>query len=52
MALTGGLAEFYPSLWVRHFLGMGSRTFLVPFIGDIWFLIVGTFALIEGKRKV
>ena len=28
------------------------RTLLVPLIGDIWSLIVGTWALIEGRRRV
>ena len=29
-----------------------TRTFLVPLIGDIWSLMVGTWALIEGRRRV
>ena len=28
------------------------RTLLVPFIGDIWSLIVCTYALIEGRGRV
>ena len=29
-----------------------TRTTLVPLIGDIWSPIVGTQALIEGRRRV
>ena len=29
-----------------------TRTLLVPLIGDIWSLIVGTLALIKGRRRV
>ena len=34
------------------FSGVYTRTLLVPLIGDIWSLIVGTLALIEGRRRV
>ena len=36
----------------RDHYGLFSRTLLVPLIGGIWSLIVGTAALIEGRRRV
>ena len=42
----------FAALNLKPILVVSTRTFLVPSIGDIWSLIVGTWALTEGRRRV